>query len=42
MSTISIVGAGNIARAVATRALAAGYDVQIARPQPGERRHPRG
>jgi predicted dinucleotide-binding enzyme len=29
MSTISIVGAGNIARAVATRALAAGYDVQL-------------
>jgi 8-hydroxy-5-deazaflavin:NADPH oxidoreductase len=29
MTTISIVGAGNIGRAVATRALAAGYDVQL-------------
>lgn len=29
MSTISIVGAGNVARGIATRALAAGYDVQI-------------
>ena len=29
MSTISIVGAGNVARGIATRALAAGFDVQI-------------
>ena len=29
MSTISIVGAGNVARGIATRALAAGYDVQL-------------
>lgn len=29
MSTISIVGAGNVARGIATRALAAGYDIQI-------------
>src|SRR5690606_41688394 len=29
MSTISIVGAGNVARGIATRAIAAGDDVQI-------------
>ena len=29
MSTISIVGAGNVARGIATRAVAAGYDVQL-------------
>ncbi len=28
-TTISIVGAGNVARGIATRALAAGYDVEI-------------
>ena len=28
-NTISIVGAGNVARGIATRALAAGYDVEI-------------
>lgn len=29
MSTISIVGAGNVARGIATRALAAGYEVEL-------------
>lgn len=29
MSTISIVGAGNVARGIATRAIAAGHDVQL-------------
>jgi predicted dinucleotide-binding enzyme len=29
MTTISIVGAGNVARGIATRAVAAGYDVQL-------------
>lgn len=29
MSIISIVGAGNVARGIATRAIAAGYDVQL-------------
>ena len=29
MSTISIAGAGNVARGIATRAIAAGYDVQL-------------
>ncbi len=29
MSTISIVGAGNVARGIATRAIAAGYEVEL-------------
>jgi predicted dinucleotide-binding enzyme len=29
MTTISIVGAGNVAKGIATRAIAAGYDVQL-------------